>query len=168
MGITASPPWMVNRTKRDEADRHPESPLLNHPGLFRFYPRAKNPFEFRVRIGAGRILGRMAGKWTAPPGWRAIRQQVFRVKGRRCFWCGGLATTVDHYPVPAALGGPHTLDNLIPSCARDNYSRGASFGNAMRAPRPLTAAQKRAIGLKRKTGATRMVAVRPMRSSRDW
>ena len=93
--------------------------------------------------------------WTWPPGWRRIRAEVFRVKGRRCYWCGGAATTVDHYPIAASQGGPHELWNLIPSCARDNYSRGATLGNRLRAPRPLTTAQRRAIAYKQRT-------------SRDW
>jgi 5-methylcytosine-specific restriction endonuclease McrA len=99
--------------------------------------------------------------WQWPPGWRAIRRQVFRVKGRQCYWCGGPATTVDHWPVPAALGGPHTLDNLIPSCARDNYSRGASFGNRLRGPLP--AAQRRAIAAK-----ARDQEAEAWRSARRW
>jgi 5-methylcytosine-specific restriction endonuclease McrA len=92
--------------------------------------------------------------WKWPPGWRAIRRQVFAAKGRQCWWCGAPATTVDHYPIAASQGGPHELWNLIPSCARDNYSRGAALGNQMRPARPLTAAQKRAIALKRRTGRT--------------
>jgi 5-methylcytosine-specific restriction endonuclease McrA len=84
--------------------------------------------------------------WQWPPGWRVIRRAVFAAKGRVCWWCGALATTVDHYPVPAALGGPHTVANLIPACARCNYSRGASFGNRLRGP--LTQAQRRAIAAK--------------------
>jgi 5-methylcytosine-specific restriction endonuclease McrA len=91
--------------------------------------------------------------WQWPPGWRAIRRQVFAAKGRQCWWCGAEATTVDHYPVAASLGGPHELWNLIPSCARDNYSRGAALGNRMRVQQPLTPAQRRAIALKRKAGA---------------
>src|SRR2546429_452831 len=80
-----------------------------------------------------------------PRGGGAIRRKVFAARGRQCGWCGGPATTVDHWPVAASQGGPHELWNLIPSCARDNYSRGAALGNRMRPPPALTAAQKRAV-----------------------
>jgi 5-methylcytosine-specific restriction endonuclease McrA len=93
----------------------------------------------------------MSGSWKAPPGWKSIRRAVFAAKGRVCVWCGQPATTVDHV-IPAAAGGQATLDNLVPSCARCNFSRGAAFGNSRRPPRPLSAAQRRAIGLKRATG----------------
>jgi 5-methylcytosine-specific restriction endonuclease McrA len=92
-------------------------------------------------------------QWRAPPGWRKIRAAVFAAKGRRCFWCGNYATTADHYPVPAALGGPATLANLVPACGPCNSSRGASFGNRLRPSCPLTARQRQAIA---------------WRSSRDW
>jgi 5-methylcytosine-specific restriction endonuclease McrA len=70
--------------------------------------------------------------WKAPPGWRKLRAKVFATKGRQCWWgCGRTATTVDHV-VPVAIGGGHELSNLVPSCGRCNYSRGASFGNRMR------------------------------------
>jgi 5-methylcytosine-specific restriction endonuclease McrA len=105
--------------------------------------------------------------WQWPPGWRAIRRQVFAAKGRRCYWCGAEATTIDHWPVPASQGGPHELWNLIPSCARDNYSRGAALGNRMRPQRPLTPAQRRAIAWKRKTGAAGGSQA-SWRSARRW
>ena len=108
----------------------------------------------------------MSAGWKWPPGWRAIRRQVFAAKGRQCWWCGAPATTVDHYPIAASQGGPHELWNLIPSCARDNYSRGAALGNQMRPARPLTAAQKRAIALKRRTGAPD--GGQAWRSARRW
>jgi len=93
--------------------------------------------------------------WRAPPGWREIRAEVFITKGRRCFHCGRPATSVDHYPVPAALGGPSTLANLVPSCGPCNSSRGASFGNRMRPRRPLTGRQRQAIALKARQAARR-------------
>ena len=91
----------------------------------------------------------MSGSWAWPPGWRKIRAEVFRVKGRQCWHCGKPAATVNHWPVPAALGGPHTLANLVPCCQPCNSSRGAAFGNRMRPRRPLTTAQRRAIAVKR-------------------
>jgi 5-methylcytosine-specific restriction endonuclease McrA len=107
----------------------------------------------------------MGGRWQWPAGWRKIRAEVFRVKGRQCFHCGRPAATVDHYPVPAALGGPSTLTNLVPCCQPCNSSRGAAFGNRMRPRRPLTTAQRRAIAAKR---AEAGMPTRVLRSSRDW
>ena len=75
-------------------------------------------------------------RWRPPPGWEAIRQAVFAAKGRRCHWCGRYATSVDHYPVPAALGGQAVLANLVPACQPCNSSRGASFGNRRRPRKP--------------------------------
>ena len=72
--------------------------------------------------------------WTAPKGWRRIRQQVFDRYGRQCWRCGRYATTVDHL-TPVALGGGHDLANLRPSCRRCNYSTGAALGNRIRGQR---------------------------------
>jgi 5-methylcytosine-specific restriction endonuclease McrA len=83
-----------------------------------------------------------------------------------CVWCGAAATTVDHYPVPRALGGPATLENLVPACTRCNYSRGAALGNRLRPPRPLTVAQRRAIGLKRASAGGR--GQETWQSARRW
>jgi 5-methylcytosine-specific restriction endonuclease McrA len=107
----------------------------------------------------------MGGTWQWPPGWRKIRAEVFRVKGRQCWHCGRPAATVDHYPIPAALGGPSTLANLVPACGSCNSSRGASFGNRRRPRRPLSPRQLAAIKAKR-AGAGTPAPV--PRSSRDW
>jgi len=72
--------------------------------------------------------------WKAPPRWKAIRKQVFALKGRSCHWCGQPAGTVDHV-VPAALGGGHDLANLVPACRRCNTLRGASLGGRIIAQR---------------------------------
>ena len=40
-----------------------------------------------------------------------------------CVYCGGEFEHVDH-AVPLSRGGPHTLDNLVPSCASCNCSKG--------------------------------------------
>jgi 5-methylcytosine-specific restriction endonuclease McrA len=98
------------------------------------------------------------------PGWEALRRATFAAKGRVCWWCGALATTVDHV-VPVVLGGATALHNLVPSCAKCNYSRGASLGNRLRPPRPLTVAQRRAIGLKRAVSAA---PGQVWRRSRNW
>ena len=71
---------------------------------------------------------------TAHPygsGWEALRRATFAAKGRFCWWCGCPATTIDHV-VAVVLGGGNELPNLVPACARCNYSRGASLGNRLR------------------------------------
>jgi 5-methylcytosine-specific restriction endonuclease McrA len=88
----------------------------------------------------------MSGTWIEPRGWRKLRKAVFAAKGRLCWWCGRPAGTVDHVQ-PVILGGTHTLANLVPSCARCNYSRGATVGNRIRGQR---------------------AAYQPMRSARRW
>jgi hypothetical protein len=121
--------------------------------------RSPSPVAIRV------TLGTMSGSWAWPPGWRKIRAEVFRVKGRQCWHCGRPAATADHYPVPAALGGPSTLANLVPCCQPCYSSRGASFGNRRRPRRPLSPRQLAAIRAKR-AGAGRPAPA--PRSSRDW
>jgi 5-methylcytosine-specific restriction endonuclease McrA len=71
---------------------------------------------------------------TAHPygsGWAALRRATFKAKGRACWWYGRPATTVDHV-LAVVLGGTNELANLVPACARCNYSRGASLGNRLR------------------------------------
>jgi 5-methylcytosine-specific restriction endonuclease McrA len=75
--------------------------------------------------------GPLAGTWKAPKGWTALRAKVFAAKGRQCWWCGRPADTVDHVR-PLILGGTSELDNLVPSCRRCNFSRGAALGNRLR------------------------------------
>jgi 5-methylcytosine-specific restriction endonuclease McrA len=105
--------------------------------------------------------------WRAPPGWRKIREAVFAAKGRSCHWCGRYANTVDHWPVPAALGGPATLANLVPCCQPCNSSRGASFGNRIGGPRG-----NRRRGPRRPAAKSARVPARtvpaPLRTSRNW
>lgn len=110
--------------------------------------------------------GIVSGSWAWPPGWRKIRAEVFRVKGRQCWRCHGYADSVDHI-VAVALGGSHALSNLRPACTSCNSSTGAALGNRLRprSPRPLTARQLAAIRAKR-AGAGAPAPV--WRSARDW
>ena len=85
--------------------------------------------------------------WVAPPGWRKLRQHVFRKYGRACWRCGAYANSVDHI-IAVALGGGHDLGNLRPSCGHCNSSTGASMGNRLRPRKPLTGRQRQAIALK--------------------
>ncbi|MGP4916810.1 HNH endonuclease [Brachybacterium tyrofermentans] len=40
--------------------------------------------------------------------------------GAACVHCGGPFEELDHHPVPVAHGGPHSLDNCVPSCTPCN------------------------------------------------
>lgn len=88
---------------------------------------------------------------------RAVRPGVLAL---RC-----LRHSVDHI-IPVVLGGGHDLGNLRPACSSCNSSTGASMGNRLRPqrPRPLTAAQRRAIAVKR---AEAGMPAPVLRSSRD-
>jgi 5-methylcytosine-specific restriction endonuclease McrA len=90
----------------------------------------------------------MSSTWQWPPGWRALRKQVFARYGRSCWRCGAYANSVDHV-VAVVLGGTHTLSNLRPCCGHCNSSAGAALGNRLRPRRQLTAAQRRAIAARR-------------------
>lgn len=43
--------------------------------------------------------------------------------GDRCWHCGGPFEQLDHWPIAVVAGGPHTLDNVRPSCTPCNRSR---------------------------------------------
>ena len=105
--------------------------------------------------------------WTAPPGWRKIRLQVFAAKGRTCWRCGAYANSVDHL-VPVALGGTHDLSNLLPACSRCNSSAGASLGNRLGPPRGYRrrGPRRAATGAAAKIPA--VTVPEPWRTSRNW
>lgn len=50
------------------------------------------------------------------------RAELIARHGDACAHCGGPFEDLDHYPVPVALGGPHSLDNCVPSCIPCNRS----------------------------------------------
>lgn len=59
------------------------------------------------------------------PEYQRNRTLVLAGGPHPCSWgCGRFATTADHR-VPLALGGSNDLDNLMPSCAPCNASRGS-------------------------------------------
>jgi 5-methylcytosine-specific restriction endonuclease McrA len=77
--------------------------------------------------------------------------------------CPRYANTVDHI-IPVALGGTHAPSNLRPACGHHNSSTGASMGNRMRPPQPITARQWAAIGAKQRRGGQQA----PKARSRAW
>ncbi|GAA1865692.1 HNH endonuclease [Asanoa iriomotensis] len=60
-------------------------------------------------------------RYTSVPGWS--RQGVLIRDGRRCAYCGGHATTVDHV-LPRSRGGRNTWTNTIAACDGCNQRKG--------------------------------------------
>lgn len=48
------------------------------------------------------------------------REALVERYGDRCYHCGAPWSELDHYPVPVAHGGPHTIENTKPSCVTCN------------------------------------------------
>ena len=54
-----------------------------------------------------------------------------------CVWCGGVATTADHWPVSRVDGAPDVPSACVSACRPCNSRRGAISGNQRRnAPPP--------------------------------
>ena len=49
---------------------------------------------------------------------------VVNLYGDACVHCGGDFEHLDHYPIAVSKGGAHSLNNVAPSCAACNRSRG--------------------------------------------
>jgi 5-methylcytosine-specific restriction endonuclease McrA len=61
------------------------------------------------------------------------RADVIARHGAACTHCGGPFEELDHYPVPVALGGHHTLENVRPSCVPCNRAETAAIRERRRA-----------------------------------
>ena len=49
------------------------------------------------------------------------RADVVKLYGDQCWHCkGGAFEHLDHHPIPVAAEGPHTLENVKPSCSHCN------------------------------------------------
>jgi 5-methylcytosine-specific restriction endonuclease McrA len=49
-------------------------------------------------------------------------QDIKNKYGDKCFYCGGLFSHIDHY-IPLSKAGPHTLENIRPSCEHCNLTK---------------------------------------------
>lgn len=75
-------------------------------------------------------------KWGGRRAQQLTRLVLARDRGV-CHWCGGVATSADHWPVSRADGGPDTLANLVAACMPCNQRRGGEQTLARReAPAP--------------------------------
>jgi len=85
------------------------------PGYMADY-RAKNPH--RAWESAYRERSRRAGH--VPRVQSFTLDDLIARWGEACAHCGGDFEELDHYPVPVAHGGVHSLENCRPSCTRCN------------------------------------------------
>jgi len=70
--------------------------------------------------------GKLYGSHTEGE-WLALRRQVFERDGFACRYCGEVnlqRPQCDHV-IPRALGGPHSLENMVTACGPCNNSKGA-------------------------------------------
>lgn len=49
-------------------------------------------------------------------------QEVIEKYGQQCVYCKEPFTHIDHY-IPLSRGGPHTLENVRPSCEQCNLQK---------------------------------------------
>lgn len=69
-------------------------------------------------------------KERLPGNWLALREEVFRTKGRRCYIvedgyrCTAEATEVDH----RTAGDDHSIENLEPICSPHHRRKSSSEG----------------------------------------
>lgn len=69
-----------------------------------------------------RLVSYVATKWRYTAGPRWSRSGVLARDGRRCGYCGGHATTIDHI-MPRARGGGNTWKNTVAACDRCNQHK---------------------------------------------
>lgn len=72
-----------------------------------------------------RLVQYVVTKWryTSGPAWS--KAGVLRRDGRRCGYCAGTATTVDHI-LPRSRGGRNTWKNTVAACERCNQRKADS------------------------------------------
>lgn len=63
-----------------------------------------------------------------------LTAQVLARDGGVCHWCGGVATTFDHYPTARVEGGADDLANGVAACTPCNQRRGGELTVARRQP----------------------------------
>lgn len=71
--------------------------------------------------------------------WRErIKPRILEEQGYCCYWCGGVADTVDHR-TPVVAGGTNDPSNLVASCTPCNRSKNSHptpWGREVNAPQP--------------------------------
>jgi HNH endonuclease len=64
------------------------------------------------------------------------RQRAYALTDGKCWYCGAMATTVDH-GLPLIQGGKNSSDNLYPACQRCNGMKRGSTIEEFRAWLPI-------------------------------
>lgn len=81
---------------------------------------AANPYVSRSKDAKRRASVKTSvGKAPTP-------KQLADLMKDPCVYCGDPSEHADHV-IPIARGGDHTIDNLVPSCAKCNYSKGSKL-----------------------------------------
>jgi 5-methylcytosine-specific restriction endonuclease McrA len=70
-----------------------------------------------------RLVAFVVTRWRYARGPTWSRAGVLSRDGRRCGYCGGVASTVDHV-FPRSRGGRNTWSNTVAACAPCNQRKG--------------------------------------------
>lgn len=81
--------------------------------------------EKRREINRNSELRRRAAKSKGNFDYFSI-EDIINVYGNKCFYCDGDFEHVDHF-IPLSKGGDHSLENVRPSCAQCNLSKGSKL-----------------------------------------
>jgi len=80
-----------------------------------------------------RLVGYVVTRWRYGSGPAWSRAGVLARDGRRCGYCGGPATTVDHV-LPRSRGGRDTWSNTVAACGGCNQRKGDRTPSEARMP----------------------------------
>ena len=85
-----------------------------------------------------RLVTYVVTRWrhSRGPGWS--RAGVLARDGRRCAYCGGCATTIDHV-LPRSRGGGNTWLNTVAACGGCNQRKGDRTPSEARMPLRIVA-----------------------------
>ncbi len=70
-----------------------------------------------------RLVSYVVTRWRHSHGPAWSRAGVLSRDGRRCAYCGGTASTIDHV-LPRSRGGGNTWSNTVAACGRCNQRKG--------------------------------------------
>lgn len=97
------------------AKKNPDRVKAHHATFRQRHPHAGWESRYRHRV---KMLG------LEPTVEHFTHDDVIARYGDSCVYCGGEFMELDHY-VPIQKGGPHTLENVRPSCTKCNAAKGA-------------------------------------------
>jgi 5-methylcytosine-specific restriction endonuclease McrA len=86
-----------------------------------------------------RLVSYVVTRWRHSRGPAWSRGGVLTRDGRRCAFCGGAASTVDHV-LPRSRGGGNDWGNTVAACARCNQRKGNRTPAEARMPLRVTPA----------------------------